>query len=199
MNDPHAFWNWFRSAHVRLQNLRGGRDDALLDEIQTRLQDCSPGLWFEVGGHPEGPMELIISAEGDPNYFADVRQLVGSAPAIPGWQFIAFKPPQGFEFQTEYEGVVVNPATSWFLPLESKSDPTAVGLRVAVPGFTQERGQDFRTAVYIVLDTGLGELAASETIQHLEVVAPPSKPEDDGYIELNELGSYLEWKARREA
>jgi hypothetical protein len=197
MNDPNAFWKWFIHAHHKFEHVQGDRKESLLDELQDRLQKFSPGLWFEVGGHPDGPMELIISAEGNPDYFAEVLALVGCAPKMEGWQFIAFKPPQGFEFVTEYEGVTINPAKSWFLPLVSESNPSALGLRVAVPGFSQELEKIYGAAVCIVLDTGLGELAASESIHHLEVVALPGDPEGEGYIELNELGDYLAWRAAR--
>lgn len=199
MNDPRAFWRWFQSAHQRLAALRGRRDEALLDELQDQLQRCSPDLWFEIGGPPDGPMELIISAEGDPDYFDDVRELIACAPPVPEWEFIAFKPAQGFGFRTEYDDVVVDPALSWFLPLESAAHPNAFGLRVAVPGFTDELAQNFRAAVYIVLETGLGELAAAEAVQYLEVAAPPDAPEAEGYIELNELVAYLAWRTRRDA
>lgn len=147
MCEPMAFWHWFCSARPRLLGLRRRTDEALLDELQAQLQDYSEGLWFEVGGHPDGPMELIISAEGNPDFFDDVERLVACAPEVPGWQFIAFKPAQGFGFRTEYEGVVIDPAASWFLPLESQSCPTAFGLRVAVPGFTAGLEQTYRSAV----------------------------------------------------
>lgn len=199
MNNPQAFWSWFQSAHQRLAALRGERNEALLDELHDQLQRCSTGLWFEIGGHPNGPMKLIISAEGDPDYFDDVRELVACAPSMPGWEFVAFKPAQGFSFRTEYDDVVVDPALSWFLPLASAADPNAFGLRVAVPGFTDELAQSFRAAAYIMLETGLGELASAEAVQHLEVAAPPDAPEAEGYIELNELDAYLAWRARRDA
>ncbi len=199
MPDPRTFWNWFSTAHPRLERFTVARDDVLLDELQAALQSYSPGLWFEMGGHPDGPMELVISAEGDPDYFEDVRRLVAAAPETPGWQFVAFKPPQGFEFRTEYEGVVVDPAECWFLPLQSKSNPSSLGLRVAVPGFTDELARSYKAAVYIALDTGLGELIAAEAFQYLEIVALPGSPESAGYIELSELGKYLTWREQREA
>jgi hypothetical protein len=199
MHNPRPFWNWFATARHRLERFSDSRDDALLDELQAELQSYSPGLWFDVGGHPDGPLELVISAEGDPDYFEDVRRLVAAAPETPGWRFVAFRPPQGFEFRTEYEGVIVDPGECWFLPLLSKSKPASLGLRVAVPGFTDELARSYKAAVYIVLDTGLGELIAAESVQYLEVVPLPDAPAIDGYIELRELGKYITWREQREA
>lgn len=196
MTDPRRFWNWFAGAESRLRAFRHGRDDALLDELQGVLQSYSPGLWFEIGGHPDGPMELVICAEGDEEYFDDVENLVRCAPKAEGWKFIAFKPPQGFEFKTEYEGVLVDPAQCWFLPLNSNDEPPELGLRVAVPGLSPTQEKQYRAAVYIAIETGLGELQAWKTIKHVEVVSMPTSPEAEGYIELNELEKYLAWRAQ---
>ena len=198
MKQAHAFWDWFTNAHHRLESLDGPHKDALLTEVQVTLHEYSPGLWFEIGGHPDGPHELVISAEGNSDYFEDVRHLVAEAPTVEGWSFIAFKPPHGFDFQTVYEGVAVEPANAWFLPLVSESNPASMGLRVAVPGFTEEREQTYWAATMVALEAGLGELVAAEAIAHLEVCAPPDAPEENGYIELNELEEYLAWRSRRE-
>ncbi len=76
--------------------------DALLDELQGQIHYVHPELWFEVGGHPRGPRELVVTAEGKVEIFPWVQDLVRAAPRIPGWEIIAFKQPQGFEFTIEY-------------------------------------------------------------------------------------------------
>lgn len=178
-------------AQPRLEQLRHKHDEALLDEILEHLQRYCSELWFEIGGHPDHDRELIISAEGKSEFFDDVRRLVACAPEVAGWRFIAFKPAQGFEFRTEYEGIEVDPSTSWFLPMHSVSDPSGLGLRIAVPGFNEAQEGKFRAAVSIVLETGLGELWTAEHLRYLEVVAIPDAPEAEGFIGLNELDRYL--------
>jgi len=42
---------------------------------------------------------------------------------------VAFKQPQGFEFVTHYEDIVVAPEAAWFLPLFSDNNPGSLGLR----------------------------------------------------------------------
>ncbi len=59
---------------------------------------------------------------------------LGGWPIYEGWAFIALKPPQGFQFTTTYEGTQFDPREMWFLPLESKSHPCDLGVRIAVPG-----------------------------------------------------------------
>jgi hypothetical protein len=193
------FWSWFVSAKSRLERFDQAERDALLDEIQEHLQEYSPGLWFEIGGHPSGPHEFVVSAEGDTRYFDDVRALVEAAPPCQGWQFIAFKPAQGFEFTTEYNDISIKPTECWFLPLVSASQPKAIGLRIGIPGYEMSLAKAYLSACHIVLDTGLGELRSAECIHHLEVCALPPEPESEGYIALPELDSYLRWSEARDA
>ena len=189
-----AFWSWFEKSRARLETYTDDEREAVLDDILEELHKYSDGLWFEIGGHPEGPKELIISAEGDSDYFAEVVSLVAQAPKLEGWRFIAFKPPQGFEFATSYGDIHVDPSKSWFLPLDSASDPKSLGLRVAVANFHESKAEAFTTAVYLVLDAGLGELRARKCVNYVEVVAAPSNPEDEGFMELKELDQYITWR-----
>ena len=199
MKSPVEFWQWFAAHHHRYEHLDGPDRDVRLDEAIAVLHQVCDGLWLQFGGGPQGPHELVISAEGNVDYFADVQDLVAVAPAIPGWHIIAFKPARGFDFTTSYNGVSVTPASAWFLPLQSPSRPDELGLRIAVPGFDAAWSEEFLYACYIVLDAGLGELRAAQEVQHVEVCAVPASPEEAGYIALAELGGYLDWRAGQRA
>ena len=99
IDEPAArFWSWFAANASALRTVAGS-EDLLLD----RLHGYCPELFFEIGGAPGGATELIITAEGDRSRFDAVRALVAAAPALVGWTFIAFRPPQGFAFVTRHE------------------------------------------------------------------------------------------------
>jgi hypothetical protein len=74
----------------------------------------------------------------------------------------------------------------------SKSDPNGFGVRVGYSHYQQEQHQQFLTATYIALEAGLGELAAAMQIQHVEVCILPSRPDDEGFVPLRNLPTYLE-------
>jgi hypothetical protein len=103
----------------------------------------------------------------------------------------------GFDFKTTYEGISFDPRSMWFLPLESSSCPQDLGLRIAVPNFAPAIKRQAQNAVLVILDTALGERAAALDIQFVEVSALSDSPDADGYIELYELPTYIEWRKRK--
>jgi len=196
MQNPASFWQWFQANESRFRDIEVPEKEELLDEFMEQLHEFSDDLWFELGGHPDGPRELIITAEGNLDAFHEVRRLIGAAPLVPGWELIAFKPAHGFDFVTNYEGLTLAPEATWFLPLESREDPDSFGLRVAYAHFDPKQQPKFLAATYIVLEAGLGELVTAERIHHVEVGLLPSSPEAAGYIEMRELSDYLAFRAR---
>ena len=192
------FWTWVVANAETLRDVCD-RDAPILDELLEQLHAYRPGLYFELGGTPGETTELIISAEGVAERFDAVRELVAAAPALDGWEFIAFKPAHGFTFVTEHGRARIDAARSWFLPMESAARPDQLGLRLAVDDYTAEVHEDFLFAAFIVLDVGLGELSAARDIQHVAVGRTPADPAAEGYIALPELPSYIRWRAQRRA
>ena len=81
----------------------------------------------------------------------------------------------------------------WFLPLKSNSNPHQLGLRVGVPNFRTEIKREASNAVLVILDCAIGERSAALDVQYVETAALPANPEKEGYIELHELGQYIDW------
>ena len=100
----------------------------------------------------------------------------------------------GFDFQTSYEGIIFDPKRMWFLPLEARSAPGDLGLRVGVPDWEPGHARIAMNAVLVILDSALGERSRATDIQHVEVTEVPLKPETHGYIRLAELPDYLAWR-----
>lgn len=195
--DASGFWTWFVEQRHRLLRFRLGVDEPFLNEIQRQLHQFCEHLWFEIGGHRSGPLEFVVSAEGNPAYFDQVHQLVSQAPQIEGLRIIAFKQPQGFEFVTVYEGVDIDPSACWFLPLVSARNPGLVALRVGTPAYEVAETSTLEAGLHIVVEAGLGELVAGQRIAFIEACEVPAEPETDGFIPLAELGEYISWHSRR--
>ena len=191
MEDQRTFWGWFERNEERFRNVDVPESEQLLDELLVELHDYCPHLWFETGKADDGLNELIISAEGNTNYFSAVRTLIAAAQPIAGWRFIAFKPGSGFDFDTCYEDIIFSPKSAWFMPLRSSSNPSALGIRIGYAHYDQAKEQSFLTGTHLMLECALGELVLAEQIQHIEVAALPSSPESSGYSPLTELSDLV--------
>jgi len=195
-NAIDEFWRWFEVHRVDFDIL-ADTEAPFWDIALGELKRLDEHLWFELSGQDDDPREFVITAEGHAKVFALVDEMVARAPKIPGWEFVPLKPAMGFDFETTYEGISFDPRTMWFLPLLSASRPQNLGLRIGVPGYQPENKRETDNAVLVILDTALGERVAALDVHYVEVVALPAAPEADGYIELPELGRYIEWRKRK--
>ena len=145
------------------------------------------------------PCEFIVTASGRKEVFSLAEAIIAAAPSLPGWSFIALKPPMGFDFKTTYTGIAFDPKEMWFLPLVRESEPTAMGLRVGIPNYDSSIEEQSMFAVFTILDTALGERSAALDIAHLEVGVLPTDPQARGYVALTELPKYIQWRKDKQA
>jgi hypothetical protein len=191
MSKAEQFWLWFRDNEHRFRSIEVPEKEELLSEIQRALHEFSSDLWFEIGGHPAGPQELVITAEGRQPTFGLVKDLVSAAPAIPGWKIVPFKPAQGFGFVTIYDDITVSPDSAWFSVVPAYAAADGIDLRVAYVQFDPAQAETYLAATYIMLEAGLGELETALIIRSVEVCAASSDPRAEGHRPLTELPDYL--------
>jgi hypothetical protein len=198
MNNPKRFWKWFRENSSRLSLLNQLTDlsekEKVLNEILGQLHSYSANLYFEIGGSSNDVQELIITAEGKKENFQEVESLIAAAPPIADWKFTAFKQPADSSFVTEYEGLILDPALMWFMPLENENQPDNLGIIVYIKNYTEPHRELFISGIYKVLDTLLGEKSTSENIHYLDVAKLPANPKRKGLIELKDLSRYIKWR-----
>jgi hypothetical protein len=198
-NKIENFWIWFTENNKKFLFLNqiDSREikDKLLDEFLIELHKFCDKLYFEIGGHPEeNNVELIISAEGNVDYFDMVEKLVNSAPKLKDWQIIAFKPPMGKGFKTNYQGKEFDPSKIIFIPLNHEDDPKLVGLQVCYPDYSDEERDIFINGTYIAIDTLIGEKSTALDINYLEVVRTPDNIKDYDFGHLEDIKEYIEEK-----
>jgi hypothetical protein len=192
------FWEWFREhcrSYLNIDDLEEDVKEQLLDELLEHLHQYCDQLYFEIGETPAGKPELIVTAEGKTDFFNQVEYLVNSAPVIDDWLFTAFIQPLGGGNVIKYEDVELKTDEMWFLPLENKSKPASIGIKVCMPDYDRAKESEwFEAAVYKVLDTVLGEKSFALDIDHVGYGKLPDEPAESGMIELAELPAYLKWK-----
>jgi hypothetical protein len=194
------FWEWFKENNKRYLNIDSIEDDAkkekLLDELLLHLHQYCDKLYFQIGGDINGTRELIISAEGDLNYFDQVIKLVVEAPKLEYWEIIAFKPARGLAFVTKYGEIEIATNKVWFLPLKNENEE-GLGLRLYIDNYDSKKDLQYLEAVYQMLDNMLGEKICGENIRYVEVEKLlPGRSKND-LFELHDLPGYIEWSRKK--
>ena len=192
------FWNWF-AKNADIIGQINDPDAPILAEAHERLKRIDDRLWIEVSEPNEDGMQaLVITTEGDLDAFPAADAVVDKAPPIKGWEVFSLKPEMGFDFTTTFEDLTVEPATMWFQPLENEEAAHELGLKIAIPEFSEQLEETFFHAAAIVIDTGLGERAAAKEIHYIEVCEVPRDPEGEGFVPLVELPEFMEWRRNRQ-
>jgi hypothetical protein len=189
-----TFWSWFLTMEKKLRHTS---DMDLVDLAYEKLRRIHKDLAIEMGGHPDGPSELIISAQAQKELFPLVDKVIAQAPSVPGWKFIALKPAQGFDFEIEYEGERFDPREMWFDARGPRDAPGMLGLLIFIPGYDDADDTRAVSALWKLLQTGIGERSFGEMIHYVEPRRLPADPEKEHYIPLVELAGFIEHYKRK--
>lgn len=189
------FWNWFdknQNRYLFLSDITESKKDQLMDEFLDELHKFNENIYFEIGGHPEDEkVELIISAEGNVEYFASVEKLTSLAPEFKNWDVIAFKPPMGTGFSLDYGGRVFNPEEIIFIPLVSKKNPTAIGFNVCYPDYEESEREVFMNGTYLILDTIIGEKSNALDIDYMDVIKTPENIAEYDFRHISDIAEFI--------
>lgn len=196
MSKEQQFWDWFKENEAKYYFLNQIEDadekERLLDELLEHLHAFCDQLFFQVGGLPNDKQDLIITAEGNPDFFDTVESLVKEAPHLNYWNIIALKPAkQGGS--VKYNGIELDPKAIFFDPLDSKASEK-IGLRLYVSSYNPNNKMDFLTAAYWLLDNILGERSCAQDIGYVDMECLRTIEEREELIELTKLPQYIKWK-----
>lgn len=185
------FWNWFKANNARflfLNEVDEQEKEKMMDDLLEQLHGYCKYLFFEIGSHPKDSVcELIITAEGNTDYFDKVETLVDLAPEIKEWQFLKYRQPHGKGFSVDYGGRVFDPEKTIFILLYSEEKPESIGIQVCYPDYTEEERQMFMHGTFIMVDTLIGERSAALDLDYLDVVKTPDDLIDSDYPLLSSL------------
>lgn len=202
MDTTTQFWEWFEEnnkAYTFLDSVDHEVKEKLIDELLERLHRFSDGIYFEIGGPPDGNRELIITAEGNKKYFQKVEELIDSAPQINGWSFIAFKPPMAGHFKSKWSELELNTEDLWFRPLSNKNNPD-LGVRIYLKNYDLiENKKLLMTMLYKILDTIVGEKCFAQDISYVDADVRPDEPEKKGIHPILKLPAFIKWYKSQQA
>jgi hypothetical protein len=179
-------WSWFVE---RLPEVSTMGADAASEVLEQGVSAIDERLGVEVSD-VEGTRRVVVTAGGDAEAFDLVRRLVAAAPAVPGWEFVALRPGQGFDFEVQVGGRVFDAKELSFQPLAPDQAPTQLAIRLLVPNPWEEEWAELGLRI---IENGLGEEAAAH-IGYMEI----DKREPD-YENVFPLESLPGWVARHTA
>jgi hypothetical protein len=184
------FWQWMSENSGELLQADG---PSVADQVEERLRAIDERLGVEVSD-PGEVRELIVTAWSQSAAFGAARQLVAAAPKLDGWQIIALKPPRGFSFGINLDGLHIDASELQFDPLSAEENPKLLGVRVYVPSATDDEDERLARALPLILEAGIGEEAAA-AIDHTDFVAGP--PTDANALPIEELLRYVQWHRKK--
>lgn len=148
-------------------------DRDALDRLQDLLAAVQPGLVFEFTVEDGSACELSISANGNRALFGAVIDVVTSAPELEGWKISAFRQPSAISARIKMDGIALGPDDIWF---RHKPDGHATAVLFYVRGICDENHEQVQTAVFVLVDNALGELASATGLGQVGFSVLPDDP-----------------------
>ncbi|CAJ0735024.1 hypothetical protein R16034_00065 [Ralstonia edaphis] len=180
-NSPEAdFWQWFQKNEASLFDFE--RDQRVVfDRLSAEMHKVDPSLTFEFGPKQSGQREFVISADGVRAAFPKVVSLASSAPPLPRWKIIKFRPRRE-PADIQFHGVTVKAQS---VSVEIHPEGEKAGLTVLIPGYSASQRQTFGGIAFLLLDQALGEFDVETHVGNVDVRAP--LPGDSNAIPLEAL------------
>lgn len=189
------FWEWFARHAEEIAAFENDRE-RVFDRICAALEQVKPGLVFEIGKGPNGPLEFVVSADGDPALIPAVHALCDAAPELPGWAVVRFR--QGNhggrlslgEFSIGPEDV------QCALSIEPDG---RVWIGAYPRGYDSNEHEDWRRAICVLLDSVLGEFVMMTRVAMVEVLPASKAPEERFLTPLEMLPDVFDraWESGR--
>lgn len=159
-----VLWEWFSERHSQLSE--SSPASAVLEELDRRILAAGDVGW-EIG-HQNGVPYLAISPG---EQLDDARQILATAPSVPGWIIRLYKPPKEWNMKFRVlldEGEAEIDGAQWeFVCYRIESDKFDLTFRPP-RGLDVDDQKVWDTALTIV-DGELGEEARRAYVSHVEV------------------------------
>lgn len=198
------FWEWIQYNEQTLRNLRNEKPKVqkmflfwLDRHLHNYCENLESILMFPVNENE--PVQLVISANGDPEYFNKVTTLVEAAPTLKNWKFVAFIQPSenidemeaGLDKPYVFKDIILKASELKFMPFQYENEKK-IDMIVYLKNFTVLcHNKNLLHVVYIIMQDIIGEKLLHQNINFVELAQLPEQ-EDDELIHLYDLQFYLD-------
>jgi hypothetical protein len=172
-----TFWTWFRQNDEVLFDFERDRD-RIFAELTTALAAVAADLAFEFGPRIDGRRDFVISAGGVKSAFAAVKALAASAPVLPHWNVIAFRPRRAAIMAIGFGGRTVRPKDVEFCLL---SNGRELGIYLFFDGYRESEKTIWGQIGFLLLDQALGEYDVATKVGPIQFLPSSAHPEAARY------------------
>lgn len=192
--DPvENFWKWFKANEKRLRKFEAD-PDSYLTEMLVQVKKIQTGLAIELEPARKDIIRLTVSADGNENLFGLVKNIIDKAPAIKGWQFIAFRQRMNPE---QVKGMKLKAPDHELDPEQMKFFPVINGdtldLIIYAKGITTENYNQVAYGALLLLDNILGEYDCATKVRGYDFHDMPATKEDlEDLLPLLDLAAFVD-------
>ena len=204
MRKTNTFWNWFQDNNQTIKNFINETPKSqkqISHWIKHRLGFYSKELDYMIifPKKPTEKTELIITANGNPEYFTRVTELIKHAPVLKHWKFTAFIQPtvhiekimDGLDEPYVFQEITIKTSEIKFLPLAYDEKKKKLNIIVYLKNYNIHCDtKTWKQAIYIIMQDLLGEKSLYQNINFVQLACLPTNTEE--LIELYDLQFYID-------
>ncbi|MGO4818427.1 hypothetical protein [Flavobacterium sp. W22_SRS_FP1] len=205
MKKINTFWNWFQDNNQTIKNL--------INETPLNQKHISFWLSKNLGYYCKeidfmivypkvcnGKIELIMTANGNPEYFNQVIDLVDKAPQLKNWKFTAFIQPtekieelmKGLDEPYIFHEITLKASELKFITLEYDENTNKLDIIIFLKNTTlQCNTKTLKQAIFIILQDLLGEKSLYQNINLIHLAHSSDKEHRKGIRDNDEQLIYL--------
>lgn len=198
------FWNYFQQNNFVFLLLNEIPKEELkthFDKLIEILHQYNKDLDLIIK-NSTNDAEIIITANGNPYLFKEVKLLVHHAPVIEHWKITAFLQPEtnltkyenGTDKPLEFYGITLRISEIYFIPLEIPNKPTDLGIKILLKNYIVHKDNPrLREVVYVHIEHLIGEKAFANDLSFIEIGQLKNEDlEDNHVLELYNLKFFID-------
>jgi hypothetical protein len=204
MKSINTFWNWFQDNNKTIQNLINEtpkNQKHLSFWINKNLKYYCKEIDFMIIFPKKNntKSELIITANGNPEYFNQVIDLVDNAPQLKNWKFTAFIQPterinkimDGLDEPFIFQEITLKASELKFLTLDYHEKTQKFDIIVFLKNHNLYCDtKTLEQAIFIILQDLLGENSLFQNINFVQLAQIPD--DNDELIHLYDLQLFID-------
>lgn len=172
-----SFWNWFSSNEAALYS-SGSPNDSVLATVGEKIREVNPELTFELGSVVDGRRDFVISAGGTAAAFPSVEALYNSAPDLPRWKWIKFRPRRSPINDIHFRGKSVLAKNVRYILAK---DDQKIGIILFFDDYSDQEQNTYGQIGFLLLDEALGEYDVEKKVGFIDFQPPGSKYFKDSF------------------